>query len=96
MPFWIRVLLGPFLSAVNQTFEVRQVGPVRITVGNCILFRPILVGPIKDQMLLGLDLLKELGGKIDLGLGTFQCRDEPVPVTKYYTRNQAMRKVYVL
>ena len=78
-------------AAINQQFEVRLVGPVRITVGNCVLFRTIYVGPIKDEMLLGLDLLKELGGKIDVGSGTFHCRNEPVPITKYYTRNTSVK-----
>ena len=69
-------------AGVDQTVKADVIGPVKIVVGHLLLFKPIFCGPIHDEFLLGLDLLLELRGKIDIGRGTFYCQDHPVPIKK--------------
>ena len=70
-------------AGLNQTVNAMLVGPVRISIGHLLLFKNIYVGPIQDDFLLGLDLLFEIQGKIDVGKGTFYCRNKPIPVKQY-------------
>ena len=53
-------------AGLNQTVNAMLVGPVRISIGHLLLFKNIYVGPIQDDFLLGLDLLFEIQGKIDV------------------------------
>ena len=57
------------LHAANegQTFMARVSEPIEIKVAGVALYRALHVAPIKDQMLLGFDILKELRAVIDLG-----------------------------
>ena len=66
----------------NQTVQAKLVGPVRISIGHLLLFKNIYVAPIQDEFLLGLDLLLEIQGKIDIGKAKFYCHNYPVPIKK--------------
>ena len=71
------------MAGINQTFTADYRGPFRIAIGHLLLFKNLYVGPIQDDFLLGLDLLYELKASINVGEGTFHCRNYPVPIKKF-------------
>ena len=60
-------------GAAGHKFEATKVGPVALKMGNVAIQTSIFVAPIKDHMLLGMDVLKALDVTIDVGKGEVRC-----------------------
>ena len=65
----------------NQIFTARLTEHMKIQIGNTLLFEQIYVAPINDHMLIGLDILKILNAKIDLGKNILTVNDEKIPMS---------------
>ena len=66
----------------NQTFTAKQIEPVNVRVGQNTLSRMLFVAPIKDDMLLGIDLLRALGAKVDVVNENLECNKQQVPLKR--------------
>ena len=71
----------------NQTFQAKEVGPINLQIGENVLRRTIYVAPIKDQMILGIDVLRELNAVIDIK------EKKPKYSHTKYTRTYQKRKM---
>ena len=58
--------------------------PVNITLGNQIISERVYVAPIKDEMLLGHDLLHHLGALLDLQNDSLIVNGESIPLTTVF------------
>ena len=65
-------------AAEGQFFRADISRPVVIKVGTTVLTRSVYVAPIKDNMLLGIDILNELKARIDLGNHTMEVAGEVI------------------
>ena len=63
-----------------QSFTGKRVGPVKITVGGITLYEKIIIAPIRDTMLLGMDILRKLNAKIDISKNTIECNKQTFPL----------------
>ena len=63
----------------GQTFIARKSRPLKIVLGEASLVKSLWVAPITDTMLLGLDILREVGATIDIGTGEVFCKRGRVP-----------------
>ena len=63
-------------AAKNQTFDAKKVGPISVTLGTESMTTNVWVAPIHDEVLLGVDILKTLRAKVDLGTGTLEVGGE--------------------
>ena len=66
----------------NLTFSANLVGPISFTTGSTTLQTHIFVGPITDDMLFGLELLKRVRAVIDLDRDLIRCNDEILPLNQ--------------
>ena len=64
----------------NLTFSAKLVGPIKFTTGSTTLQAHIFVGPITDDMLFGLELLKRVRAVIDIDKGWIRCNNEILPL----------------
>ena len=66
----------------NLTFSANLIGPVHFTTGSTTLKTHIFVGPITDDMLFGLELLKRVRAVIDIDKDLIRCNDETLPLNQ--------------
>lgn len=66
----------------NLTFSAHLVGPISFTTGSTTLQTHIFVGPITDDMLFGLELLKRVRAVIDLDRDLIRCNNEILPLNQ--------------
>ena len=64
----------------NLTFDARKIGPITVKTGSLVLNTCLYVGPIEDDMIIGLDLLQTLEAKVDFKDGTLKLGGEDVPM----------------
>ena len=50
----------------NLTFPAWRTKPIKLRIGDTLMDRPIYIAPIVDTMLLGFDVLKDMGALIDI------------------------------
>ena len=75
----------------NQIFRAQDVGPVLLKIGENSLSRNIFVAPIRDPMLLGIDVLRELNAKIDVSGAELICNNQSIPLASSHTVRRARR-----
>ena len=64
----------------NQILEAKQFGPVKLTIGKQTISHDIFVAPIHDDILLGIDILRKLEAKIDLGQNQLTLKNDILPL----------------
>ena len=69
-------------AGIDQVFTAKKIGPVKLQVGKNSLDCPIYVAPIRDRMLLGIDVLRALEVNIDLSKEKMRFKDSSIPFWK--------------
>ena len=64
----------------DKTIIAKLLSPIKIEIGPNILFKSIYVANIKDDMLLGLDILYDLHAQIDVTKGILKCRNNELNI----------------
>ena len=84
LPIKHNVIMTKEMRTAGKDMKItaKLVGPVKIAIGNNLLFKTIYVADIKDDMLLGLDILIDLKAQIDIDKSTIKFRDQPVKLSK--------------
>ena len=78
----------------NQSFVAQMVGPVNLKIGSFSISTELFVAPICDNMLLGMDMLRILGAKIDIQNQQMECGHETLPLSQSSrTRDRGKKKV---
>ncbi len=86
-----RSVVNLHAAGENLSFKASQVGPLNITLGEHTFSRLLYVAPIKDDMLLGIDLLKAVKAKVDLGQQTLEFSDQILPLNCKQVRKEPKR-----
>ncbi len=76
----IKATVNLLAAGEGQKFKAKQLEPVKISIGKNTIHKSIFVAPIHDDMLLGMDILRELKATIDLDKNTLTSREDTVPL----------------
>ena len=63
-------------AAEDMLFDAKLIDSVNLKIGKMDISWPIYVAPIKNSMLLGIDLLRKIKARIDLGAQTLTIENE--------------------
>ena len=74
--------INMYAAGEGQAFLAKKIGPVKLRFGSHLLLEQIYVAPIRDQMLLGMDLLRKLEAVIDIPNQSMGCKDQSLPLNK--------------
>ena len=66
----------------DQKLEGIRIGPIRIEIGDNLFVRQVVVAAIKDQMLMGIDMLEAMDAKIDIIGKTLTCNQQQIQLEK--------------
>ena len=76
----------------NQILEAKQFGPVKLTIGKQTISHDIFVAPIHDDILLGIDILRKLEAKIDLGQNQLTLKNDILPLQQSSKINSSCKQ----